>query len=45
MKAIEIKNKTISIAEYINKIRSYLRDINNYLQKTDALKIQLKNSN
>ena len=45
MKAIEIKNKTISIAEYINKIRSYLRDINNDLQKTDALKIQLKNSN
>ena len=29
------RNKTLSVEEYLNKIRPYLKDINN-LKKTDA---------
>ena len=34
------RNKTLLVEEYINKIRSYLKDINN-LKKFNARKIQL----
>ena len=34
------KNKTLSVEEYLNKISSYLKDINN-LKKYDTWKIQL----
>ena len=33
-------NKTLSVEEYLNNIRPYLRDINN-LQKSDTCEIQL----
>ena len=33
--------KTLSIAEYLNKIKSYLKDIINYLKELDTWKIQL----
>ena len=36
----EDRNKTLSI-EYLNKMRSYLKDIINYLNKSDTRKIQL----
>ena len=35
------RNKTLLVEEYINKIRSYLKDIINNLKKFDARKIQL----
>ena len=35
------KNKSLSITEYLNEIKSYLKDMNN-LQKSDAWTIQLK---
>ena len=38
------RNKTLSVEEYLNKIRPYLKDINN-LKKTDAQKIQLTIAN
>ena len=34
------KNKTLSVEEYLNKIRPYLKDINN-LKKSETCKIQL----
>ena len=34
------RNKTLSVEEYLNKIRPYLKDINN-LRKSDTWKIQL----
>ena len=38
------RNKTLSVEEYIKKIRPYLKDINN-LKKSDTWKIQLKIAN
>ena len=35
-------NKTLSVEEYLNKIRPYLKDIINNLKKSDTWKIQLK---
>ena len=37
---MEIEDKTLSTEEYVNKIRPYLKDINN-LKKSDTWKIQL----
>ena len=34
-----IKNKTLSVGEYLRKIRPYLKDINN-LKKSDICKIE-----
>ena len=34
-------NKTLSVEEYLSKIRPYLIDIKNYLKKSDTWKIQL----
>ena len=34
-------NKTLSIEEYLNKVRPYLKDIITDLKKSDAWKIQL----
>ena len=38
-------NKTVSVEEYLNKIRPYLRYIINNLKKYDTLKTQLTNPN
>ena len=35
------RNKTLSVEEYVNKIRPYLEDIINSLKKCDTWKIQL----
>ena len=35
------KNKTLSVEEYLNKTRPYLKDIINDLKKSDTYKIQL----
>ena len=35
------RNKTLSVEEYLNKIRPYLKDITNDLKKSDTWKIQL----
>ena len=35
-------NKTLSIEEYLDKIKPYLKDIINNLKKIDTWKIQLK---
>ena len=35
------RNKTISVEEYLNKIRPYLKDIINNLKKSDTWKIKL----
>ena len=35
------RNKTLSVEDYPNKIRSYLKDIINDLKKSDTWKIQL----
>ena len=35
------KNKTLSIEEYLNKSRPYLKDIINNLRKSNTCKIQL----
>ena len=45
MKATVIEIKKISVEEYLNKIRPYLKDIMNNLKKSDARKIQLKIEN
>ena len=37
---IGIEDKTLSTEDYVNKIRPYLKDINN-LKKSDTWKIQL----
>ena len=39
------KRKTQSVEEYIHKIRSYLRDIMNNLEKSDTRENLIKNSN
>ena len=33
-------NKTLTVEEYLNKVRSYLKDIMNNLKKSDTWKIQ-----
>ena len=38
------RNKTLSVEEYLNKIRTYLKDINN-LKKSDTWKIKLTIAN
>ena len=35
------RNKTLSIEEYLNKIRPYLKDSINNLKKSDTWKLQL----
>ena len=35
------RNKTLSIEEYLNKIRPHLKDIINNLKKSDSWKIEL----
>ena len=35
------RNKTLSVEEYLNKIRPYFKDIINNLKKSDTWKIQL----
>ena len=35
------RNKTLSVEEFLNKIRPYLKDIINNLKKSDIWKIQL----
>ena len=39
------RNKTLSVEEYLNKIRPYLKDIINSLKKSDTWKIQLTIAN
>ena len=39
------RNKILSVAEYLNKIRPYLKDIINNLRKSDTWKIQLTIAN
>ena len=39
------RNKTLSVEEYLIKIRPYLKDIINNLKKSDAWKIQLTITN
>ena len=39
------RNKTLSVEEYLNKIRPHLKDIVNYLKKADTWKIQLTIAN
>ena len=39
------RNKTLSVEEYLNKIRSYLEDIIINLKKSDTWKIQLTIAN
>ena len=39
------RNKTLSVEEYLNKIRPYLKDIKNKLKKSDTWKIQLTIAN
>ena len=38
-------NNTLSVEEYLNKIRPYLKDIINNLRNADTWKIQLKMAN
>ena len=35
------KNRILSVDEYLDKIRQYLKDITNELKKSDTLKIKL----
>ena len=35
------RNKILSIGEYLNNIRAYLKDFINHLKKSDTWKIQL----
>ena len=39
------RNKTLSVEEYLNKIRSYVKDIISNLKKSDTGKIQLTIAN
>ena len=39
------RNKALSVEEYLNKIRPYLKDIINHLKKSDTWKIQLTIAN
>ena len=43
-KSNEDKNKPLSVEEYINEIRPYLKDIINYLKKSDTWKNLSSNS-
>ena len=36
------RNKALSIEEYLNEIKSYLKNITNKLKKSDSSKIQMK---
>ena len=38
------RNKTLSVEDYVNKIRPYLKDIINNLKKSDMWKISINNS-
>ena len=38
---VKNRNKALSLEEYLNKIRSYLKDIINNLKKSDTWKIQI----
>ena len=42
MKVVMIKIKKLSVKEYLDKIKPYLRDIIINLQKSDSWKIQLR---
>ena len=44
-KSNDDRNKTLSVEEYLNKIRPYLKDIINNLKKSDTWKIQLTIAN
>ena len=39
------RNETLSVEEYLNNIRPYLKGVINNLKKSDTLKIQLKQGN
>ena len=39
------RNKTLTVEEYLNEIRAYLKDIINNLKKSDTWKIQLTIAN
>ena len=39
------KNKTLSVEEYLNKIRPYLKDITNYLKKISYMENSINDSN
>ena len=39
------RNKILSVEEYLNEIRPYLKDIINNLKKSDMWKIQLTTAN
>ena len=39
------RNKTLSVEEYLNKVRPYLKNIANNLKKSDSCEIQLKIAN
>ena len=39
------RNKALSIEEYVNKIRPYLKDVINYLKKSNTWKTQLTIAN
>ena len=38
-------NKTLSVEEYLNKVRPYLKSIINNLKKSDTWRIQLTKAN
>ena len=40
-----LRDKTLSVEEYLDKIRAYLKDIINNLKKPDKWKIQLTKAN
>ena len=44
-KSVGDKSKTLSVEEYLNKIRPYLKEIINNFKKSDRWKIQLTISN
>ena len=39
------KNKTLSVEEYLNKIRAYLKDITNYLKKISNMENSINDTN
>ena len=39
------KNKTLSVEEYLNKIRAYLKDITNYLKKISYMENSINDTN
>ena len=42
---VTVIKKTLSVEEYLNKIRSYLKDIINKLKKSGSWQIQLTTAN